>query len=52
MRTRMVAQTEAFINAALNNPELTVVIPTVPAGSGCFPKGWSNYFWQRVLGAD
>ena len=50
LRRHMIAQTQAFINDALTHPELATVIPTVPVGSGCFPKSWSRYFWHRVLG--
>ncbi len=50
IRKKMISQTEEFLNEALANPELSVVIPTIPVGSGCFPKSMSYYFWARVLG--
>jgi len=50
LREQMIAQTQAFISEGLHHPEQAVVIPTIPAGSGAFPKNWSLYFWQRVLG--
>ena len=50
IRRKMITQTEEFISEALHNPELSVVIPTIPVGSGCFPKSMSYYFWCRVLG--
>jgi hypothetical protein len=50
MRHRAIAQTEAFISEALLHPELAAVIPTIPVGSGTFPKNMALYFWHRVLG--
>lgn len=50
MRREMIAETEAFINEALVHPELAVVIPTIPVGSGCFARNIARYFWSRVLG--
>ncbi len=50
IRRGMIMQTEAFINEGLIHPELAVVIPTIPVGSGTFSRGMSDYFWSRVLG--
>jgi len=49
-RREMIAETEVFINDALDHPDHAVIIPTIPVGSGCFPKGMASYFWHRVLG--
>jgi hypothetical protein len=50
MRREMITETEVFISEALVHPELAVVIPTIPVGSGCFSRNMALYFWHRVLG--
>ncbi len=49
MRTRLIAETNAFLNEYLQHPELAVRIPTIPAGVGRFPPSLSVAFWDPVL---
>jgi hypothetical protein len=49
MRARLVAETSAFLTQCLEHPELTVRIPTIPAGTGRFPQSLSAAFWLPVL---
>ncbi|NLX05687.1 MAG: hypothetical protein GXY33_11145 [Phycisphaerae bacterium] len=49
-RGHMIAETQRFIDEGLAHPERAVVIPTMPVGTGCFPRSMSDYFWRRVLG--
>ena len=52
IRARMLRETERFLEEALRHPERQVVIPAVPLGSGCFPRGFAQAFWAQVLGAS
>ena len=49
IRHRILAETEQYISVCLQRPELAEVIPVIPAGSGRFPPGLAQHFWQRVL---
>jgi hypothetical protein len=49
MRTRLVAETSAFLTEALRHPELAVRIPMIEAGAGEFPPSLTRAFWEPVL---
>lgn len=49
LRTRIIAETEVYLNEALQHPELAVRIPMIPAGSGRFPPSLTRAFWEQVL---
>ena len=48
-RRRILAETEQYISLCLQRPEFAEVIPVIPAGSGRFPPGLAEHFWQRAL---
>ncbi len=48
-RRRLIAETSQFLSERLEHPELAVAIPSIPAGSGRFPKSMTGAFWRRVL---
>ncbi len=48
-RTRLIAETNAWLSEALRHPELAVRIPMIPAGSGAFPPSLARAFWEPVL---
>jgi hypothetical protein len=52
IRSRMLRETEKFLEDALRHPERQWVIPAVRVGSACFPRGFAQAFWAQVLGAS
>lgn len=50
LRSRMIAETSAFLTFCLQHPELTIRIPVIPAGSGRFPTSMAEAFWGPILG--
>ena len=49
LRTRILAETSAYLTEGLRQPEFAVRIPTIPSGSGRFPPSLAAAFWQPVL---
>lgn len=49
VRRRLIAETSQFLSERLDRPELAVAIPSIPAGSGRFPRSMTGAFWLRVL---
>jgi len=52
IRSRMIRETERFLEDALRHPERQVVIPAVRLGGGSFPRGFAQAFWSQVLGSS
>lgn len=48
-RTRMIAETSAYITECLRRPELAPRIPCIRAGSGRFPQSLTRAFWNPIL---
>ncbi len=49
IRTRMLRETEAFLELGLLQPERFRRIPAVPVGTCSFPRGFADAFWAQVL---
>ena len=49
MRTRMVAETSAYLTECLRHPEWAVHIPMIPADSDRFPPSFTMSFWDPLL---
>ena len=49
LRSRMLAETSAFITEGLRRPEYAVRIPTVPVERACFPRSFARAFWDPIL---
>jgi len=49
IRARMMLETETFLDEGLRHPEKYPRIPSIPVGSGCFPRGLADVFWSQVL---
>jgi hypothetical protein len=49
LRARLIAETSTWLTDALTHPERAVRIPTIPAGSGSFPRSLAQAFWEPVL---
>jgi hypothetical protein len=49
MRTRLIAETSAYLTECMRHPELAVRIPMVPAGDAEFPPSLTFAFWDPVL---
>ena len=52
IRRRMLQETEAFIQDALQHPERQIVIPTVRDGEAEFTPLFAGLFWSQVLGSS
>ena len=49
LRSRMLRETEFFLEDGLRNPERFIRIPAIPVGSGAFARGFADAFWSQVL---
>lgn len=49
MRSRLIAETSAFITECLMHPEYAARIPVVQAGKGRFPPSFAASFWDALL---
>ena len=49
MRQRLIAETSAYLTECLRHPEYATRIPTIQAGKGRFPPGFSGSFWDEIL---
>lgn len=46
---KVVAELSSFLTEHLDHPERATAIPSIPAGSGEFPKSLAAAFWRRTL---
>lgn len=51
-RARMLRETEQFLEEGLSRPDQHPRIPAIPVGSGTFPRGLGQVFWEQVLGSS
>lgn len=49
MRSRLIAETSAYITECLLHPEYATRIPVVPVGKGRFPPSFAISFWKDLL---
>lgn len=52
IRSRMLRETEAFLEDGLRDEAVRERIPAVPVGRGGFPRGFADLFWSQVLGSS
>jgi len=52
IRRRMLQETEAFLEDAMQHPERQVAIPAVRVGEAEFNRTFAHLFWSQVLGAS
>lgn len=49
IRRRMIRETEAALEYALEHPENIIPIPTIEVGKGNFSPDYARWFWQHAL---
>ena len=49
IRRRIISETEWYLETCLRAPAITVAIPAIRVGEGCFTRQFAQAFWERQL---